>query len=117
MKDLRIEDSDATIIDSVTNATGGNLVAGDGIVVAGGVAIYQNDVADTKAGPAMNGGVHNSRKVSAQAWTQGAKIYWDATAKLFTTVVAANTLAGWAYAAAANPSANGLLRVVTAPGT
>jgi predicted RecA/RadA family phage recombinase len=50
-------------------------------------------------------------KVSAQAWTVGAPIYWDDTAKLFTTTSTSNTLAGVAVAAAANPSATGRVRL------
>jgi predicted RecA/RadA family phage recombinase len=50
-------------------------------------------------------------KVSAQAWTEGAKIYWDDTAKNFTTTSGGNTLAGVAAAAAANPSATGKVRL------
>ncbi len=48
-------------------------------------------------------------KVSAQVWTAGAKLYWDDTAKLFTTVSTSNTLCGFAGLAAANPSSTGLV--------
>src|SRR3990172_5801752 len=50
-------------------------------------------------------------KVSAQAWTEGAKLYWDDTAKNFTTTASGNTLVGVAAAAAANPSATGKIRL------
>ncbi len=33
---------------------------------------------------------------AAQAWTVNAAIYWDATAKVFTTVSTSNTLCGYA---------------------
>lgn len=56
-------------------------------------------------------GVFDVAKVSAQAWTVGADIYWDDTAKLFTTVTTSNTLAGVAVAAAGNPTATGRLRL------
>ena len=46
-------------------------------------------------------------KVSAQTWALGAKIYWDDTAKLFTTTATSNTLVGVATAAATNPSGAG----------
>lgn len=116
MKTLRIQDSDATLFQSVTNGTGGDLTAGQGLALGGGVVILVNDVADGASGPAMNGGVHSVAKVSAQAWAQGAAIYWDATAKLFTTVAGGNTKAGFAYEAAANPSATGLVRILPIPG-
>lgn len=56
-------------------------------------------------------GVFEVPKVSAEAWTIGAAIYWDDTAKKFTSVVGTNTLAGNAWAAAANPSAVGRVRL------
>lgn len=52
-------------------------------------------------------GVFTLPKVSAQAWTLGAKIYWDDTAKNCTTTVGSNVLIGAAVAAAANPTATG----------
>ena len=56
-------------------------------------------------------GVYELPKLSAQAWTQGAPVYWDATAKNCTTVSAANTKIGVATLAAANPSAYGRVRL------
>jgi predicted RecA/RadA family phage recombinase len=56
-------------------------------------------------------GVVEVAKVSAQAWAVGDKIYWDDTAKNFTTVSTSNTLAGVAVAVAANPSSTGRLRL------
>lgn len=56
-------------------------------------------------------GVFRLSKVSAQAWTLGAAIYWDDAAKLCTTVSAGNTLIGKALAAAANPTATGTVRL------
>jgi predicted RecA/RadA family phage recombinase len=48
-------------------------------------------------------------KVSAQAWTGGVKVYWDDTAKNFTTASTGNTLAGLAGESAANPSSTGFV--------
>lgn len=57
------------------------------------------------------GGVYDAQpKVAAQAWTQGAPIYWDSTAKNFTTTVASNLKVGVAALPAANPSATGRIR-------
>lgn|SRR5262245_43643150 len=74
------------------------------IVVIAGVSAAQ--------GLPFNGlttGVFEVDKVSAQAWTEGVKVYWDNTAKNFTTTVSTNTLVGVAAAAAQNPSAKGLV--------
>lgn len=48
-------------------------------------------------------------KTSAQAWTVGAKVYWDATNSVVTTTASGNTLIGAAAVAAANPSATGVV--------
>ncbi|WP_147127811.1 DUF2190 family protein [Shimia ponticola] len=50
-------------------------------------------------------------KVEAQAWAQGATLYWDNTAENFTTTASGNTKAGHAWADAANPSTTGVVRL------
>ncbi|MBC6714786.1 DUF2190 family protein [Aurantimonas sp. DM33-3] len=57
------------------------------------------------------GGVFELPKVSAEAWTVGAEIYWDAAAELATTVSTANTKIGVAVLSAANPSGLGVVRL------
>jgi len=56
-------------------------------------------------------GVYTLPKTSAQAWTVGAKVYWDDTNKVATTTATSNTLIGCAMAVAANPSATGDVRL------
>jgi predicted RecA/RadA family phage recombinase len=56
-------------------------------------------------------GVFDVKKTSAQAWTVGALVYWDDSAKEFTTTSTSNTLAGVAVVAAGNPSATGRVRL------
>jgi predicted RecA/RadA family phage recombinase len=56
-------------------------------------------------------GVFTLPKTSAQAWTVGAKVYWDDTNKVATTTATSNTLIGCALEAAANPSATGAVRL------
>jgi len=60
---------------------------------------------------AETAGVFEQAKVSAQAWTVGALIYWDDAAKLTTTVPTSNKLIGTATAVAVNPSAVGRVRL------
>lgn len=50
-------------------------------------------------------------KLSTEAWTQGAKIYWDNTAKQCTLVSAGNTLIGCAGDVTVNPSTVGMVRL------
>lgn len=56
-------------------------------------------------------GVYTLPKTSAQAWTVGAAIYWDADDKVATTVSTDNDPIGHAVAAATNPSATGQVRL------
>jgi predicted RecA/RadA family phage recombinase len=44
-------------------------------------------------------GVFDVAKVGSQAWTVGAKVYWDDTNKYLTTTASGNTLAGCAIVA------------------
>ena len=87
--------------------------------VAGGAGLLVGAIFGVATSPALSGatveaaacGVFELAKTSSQAWTVGAKVYWDDAAKLCTTVNTSNTLIGVAVAAAANPSATGLVRL------
>lgn len=86
-------------------ASGGGFLVGSIFAVAAG---------DASSGAQVEGktvGVYELPKVSAQAWTVGAKIYWDDVAKVCTTVATGNTLIGVCVATAANPSAVGRVRL------
>lgn len=88
-------------------------------IVAAGAAFKVGSIVAVATSAAASGatvegavtGVYDLAKVSAQAWTVGQAIYWDDTAKLFTTVSTWNTLAGVAVAVAANPSSTGRVRL------
>lgn len=61
---------------------------------------------DTKAANERNAFVYetevmNAPKASGQAWAFGAALYWDATAKAFTTTSTSNTACGHALQPAA----------------
>ena len=83
------------------------VASGDGVKVGGIIGIAQHDAAISEDVLIARNGVFTVAKVSAQAWTAGAKIYWDDTAKNFTTTTTSNTLVGAAALAADNPSAKG----------
>lgn len=83
------------------------VTSGGGVLVG---KIFGIAVADAASGAPVaidRGGVFEHAKTSAQAWTVGALIYWDDTAKVFTTAASGNTLVGAAAKAAANPSPTG----------
>lgn len=87
------------------------VVAGAGTLVGSIFGVAANDTTSGAQGEYQTEGVFSLAKVSAQAWTQGALIYWDDTAKLCTTTVATNKLIGVAIAAAANPTSVGSVRL------
>lgn len=90
-------------------APSGGVVSGGAYKIGALVVVAVADAAEAAAFEGVVKGVFEVTKVSAQAWTEGAKIYWDDTAKKFTTVSTSNTLVGIAADAAANPSSTGKL--------
>ena len=85
------------------------VVSGEGVLVGKLFGAAQGAAAISAQVRVNRFGVHSMKKTSAQAWTQGALIYWDNAARECTTVVGANLLVGIAFAAAVNPSAVGLV--------
>ena len=55
--------------------------------------------------------IYRFAKATAEAWTLGAKVYWDSTNNRFTTTAAGNTLAGNAAAAALAADTVGLVKM------
>lgn len=83
---------------TLTSPTGG-VVAGTAYLIGGLVVIAQETVAQTLPFDAYVTGVHNVTKVGSQAWAEGAVVYWDNSAKNFTTVTTSNYRAGVAVVA------------------
>lgn len=95
---------------TVPAPTGG--VASGGIVIIGGLIGVATCTAAVGVSVAVKTtGVFELPKVSAQAWTVGAAIYWDGVAGNATTTSTSNTLIGYATEAAANPSAVGRVKL------
>lgn len=93
--------------DNITVTAPYDVTAGGGVLVGSLFGIAVGDATSGDKVTIVRKGVFSHAKTSAQAWTFGAKIYWDATNKVFTTTATSNTLVGVAVAAAANPSATG----------
>lgn len=87
------------------------VLSGEGLQIGAIVGIAFADAASAAAVRISVRGVYRAKKLSAQAWAVGDKVYWDNAAKLFTTVLTANTLVGVATAVAVNPSAVGNVRL------
>lgn len=75
------------------------VTAGQGLKVGALVGVIQNSAAVGERAVLVLVGVFDVAKPGSQAWTVGAKIYWDDTAKNFTTTVGTNTFVGHAWAA------------------
>lgn len=79
-----------------------NVAAGGGALVG---AMFVVAIAAVLAGGSGQGrrrGVMDLPKAAGQAWTQGAKLYWDNAAFNLTTTAAGNTLVGCAAQAQAS---------------
>jgi predicted RecA/RadA family phage recombinase len=85
--------------------------AGEGVLVGTIFGVAVNGAASGAPVETRVTGVFELPKVSAQAWTEGAAIYWITADGVCTTSASGNTLIGKATAAAANPSTIGLVRL------
>ena len=83
--------------------------SGDGVLVGSLFGVAHDDAANGADVVINLTGEYTLPKTSAQAWTVGARIYWDGTAA--TTTASTNKLIGVATAVAANPSATGNVRL------
>jgi predicted RecA/RadA family phage recombinase len=89
-------------------APSGGVVAGTGLLIGSKFVIPTITVGTDERFTSIGGPeIVEHAKVEAQAWTEGAKIYFDAGQELMTTTAGGNTLVGTAYEAAANPSTTG----------
>jgi predicted RecA/RadA family phage recombinase len=86
-------------------ASGEGLLIGSIFGVASGTAALGETVETALVG------VFDLTKVGSQAWTAGAKVYWDNTNKRCTTVSTDNTLIGVATEAVASGAGDTIGRV------
>jgi predicted RecA/RadA family phage recombinase len=76
-----------------------DVVSGDGLLVGSIFGVASHDALSGAEVEAQLTGVLDLAKVASQAWTAGAKVYWDNTAKRATPVASGNTLIGVAVLA------------------
>lgn len=77
-------------------APAGGVVSGTAYLIGTLLVVATNDA---DAGDEFEGdraGVFDLPKTAGQAWTEGALVYWDNTAKSLTTTATGNTLVGCA---------------------
>lgn len=92
-------------------APSGGVVGGNGYLIGTLFVVAVGSAAQGQPFEAQTTGVITLPKLNAQAWTEGAKIYWDAANSRCTTVASGNTLVGVAAEAASDPSATGNVRL------
>lgn len=90
------------------------VVSGAGALVGSIFGVAATDIANAVDGEFKLTGVFDLGKTGSQAWTQGAKIYWDDTTKLCTTTASTNKLIGVAIAAAQAADTIGRVRLSSA---
>lgn len=96
-------------------APSGGTTSGRPFISGSLVGIAALTAAEGAASVIHTDGIYELPKVSAQAWTLGAKIYWDAANSQCTTTSSGNSLIGIAAAIAANPTATGLVKIGLLP--
>jgi len=87
------------------------VTSGDGLLVGSIFGVAAADAASGTTVEAALTGVFDLTKIGSQAWTVGAKVYWDDTNKRCTTVATDNTLIGVAVEAVAGGAGDTIGRV------
>jgi len=87
------------------------VTSGQGLLVGSIFGVACADAAISTEVETLLDGVFTLAKATGAAWTVGALIYWDNTAKNCTTTAASNKLIGVAQAAAASGDAVGNVRL------
>ena len=85
--------------DQLTLAAPYDRTSGQGALIGSLFGVASGDVLSGASGVFLTKGVFDLVKIGSQAWTVGAKVYWDDTNKRCTTVASGNTLIGVAVAA------------------
>lgn len=87
------------------------VTSGDGLLAGSIFGIASGDAALGEPVETALTGVFDITKVGSQAWTVGAKVYWDDTNKRTTSVATSNTLIGVATEAVAGGAGDTIGRV------
>ena len=87
------------------------VTSGDGLLVGSIFGVAAGDAASGATVEAALTGVFDLTKIGSQAWTVGAKVYWDGSNKRCTTVTTDNTLIGVAVEAVAGGAGDTIGRV------
>lgn len=92
-------------------APNGGVVSGTAYQIGQAIVVAAFSAAQDAEFEGQIRGVFELPKATAQTWSEGALLYWDNSAKKFTTTSGGNTLAGTAMAAALTGDTTGLVRL------
>jgi predicted RecA/RadA family phage recombinase len=84
---------------TLTITAAADIASGEGVLVGALFGVAVTDIATGEAGEIALTGVFELPKAPSQAWSLGAKVYWDDTARQCTTAATGNTLIGAAVRA------------------
>jgi predicted RecA/RadA family phage recombinase len=115
MKTAKVPAHESNVVEFING--GSDIPSGQGVVIATGVGMASDLIKAGKTGTVMLTGQHKVPKQTGQAWTAGGKIYFNNSSKEFNTTAGGNTLAGWAYRAAASGDTTGYVYLLPPPGT
>ncbi|RDD72144.1 DUF2190 family protein [Paracoccus versutus] len=87
------------------------VTSGDGLLVGAIFGVAAGAAASGATVEAALTGIFDLTKIGSQAWTLGARVYWDDTNKRCTTVATDNTLIGVAVEAVAGGAGDTIGRV------
>lgn len=88
--------------------------AGQGVLIGSLFGVAVHDAASGDPLELSLEGVYRMAKATGAAWTVGARLYWDDTAKNVTTTASTNKLIGVALEAADSAATSGVLRLSAA---
>ena len=100
--------------DVLTVATPAAVLSGAGVLVGSLFGVACGDAAGGADVEIQTEGVFQMAKATGAAWTVGARLYWDDTAKNLTTTASTNKLVAIAVVAAASGDAVGTARLTAA---
>lgn len=88
------------------------VTSGVPVKIGGQIVVPQVSAAEGKTFAAKTTGVFRVPKATGQAWGECVTVYWDDTAKAFTTTAASNTKCGHSVPAAASGDTVGLVKLI-----
>lgn len=92
-------------------APSGGVTAGVPVLIGDTLVVPTSSVAQGLPFRGKSTGLHTVPKAGSQAWSEGVVVYWDNTAKNFTTTATANRRAGIAAAAAQSSDTTGVVKL------